>query len=134
MNLQLEDTSSEPLQRQISGQLRARILGGNLSAGESIPSIRALARSTNVSIITVQRAYAKLEQEGLIHVRRGKGFFVSVIQDKTRKKMAAKQLTDKVEPLIRTASSEGLSSEEISAVLDELIRRINLKKESKTKN
>jgi hypothetical protein len=48
--------------------------------------------------------------------------------------MAAKQLTDQVEPLIRTASSEGLSSEEISAVLDELIRRINLKKESKAKN
>lgn len=131
MNLELKDTSSEPLQRQIFAQLRARILGGELPAGESIPSIRALAKTTNVSVITVQRAYANLEREGLIHSRRGKGFYVSVIQDKTRKKMAARRLTENAEPLIRTANSEGLDGREISSVLDELIKKINRKNNRK---
>jgi GntR family transcriptional regulator len=125
VNLKLKDTSSEPLQRQIFGQLRAHILGGKLPAGEAIPSIRALAKMTTVSVITVQRAYANLEREGLIHSRRGKGFYVSVIRNKARKKMAAKRLTENAEPLIRIANSEGLNGEEISTVLDELIRKIN---------
>ncbi|MCB0317005.1 MAG: GntR family transcriptional regulator, partial [Calditrichaeota bacterium] len=81
MILNLTDISDEPLQSQISRQVRAKILAGELGAGDNLPSIRGLARDQRVSVITVQRAYEYLEREGLIHSRRGKGFFVSELSD-----------------------------------------------------
>ena len=77
MLLNLTDLSNEPLQSQIVRQIRAKILAGGLPAGIDLPSIRKLAREQHISVITVQRAYESLEREGLIHSRRGKGFFVS---------------------------------------------------------
>ena len=128
--LKLNDISPEPLQSQIVRQIRIQILGGELPAGQSLPSIRSLAQALGVSIITVQRAYNLLEIEGLIHSRRGKGFFVSAIRDKSRKKIAKKRLTTEAEPLIQTASSEGLSGSEIALVLNHLVRKV----ESTNKN
>jgi len=116
MLLNLTDLSDEPLQSQIARQLRAKILAGEVPAGEVLPSIRALARETRVSVITVQRGYESLEREGLIHSRRGKGFFVSEIRDNRKKEMAAERLSSQLGPLIADAFSEGMSAEEIRAV------------------
>ena len=66
MLLNLTDLSNEPLQHQIIRQVRARILAGALIVGDSLPSIRGLAREQHISVITVQRAYEILEREGLI--------------------------------------------------------------------
>ena len=86
MLLQLTDVSDEPLHHQISRQIRAKILAGVLADGDSLPSIRGLAKESRVSVITVQRAYDDLDREGLIQARRGKGFFVRRLDpdDKTR--------------------------------------------------
>ena len=70
MLLNLTDLSDESLQSQISRQIRAKILSGELAAGEVLPSIRGLARDQHVSVITVQRGYENLERDGLIHSRR----------------------------------------------------------------
>ena len=127
MNLSLDDKLSEPLQSQLTRQIRAMILSRELPQGSSVPSIRALAKSENISIITVQRAYNNLEREGLIHSRRGKGFYVSLIRDTTRKTIAKKRLSDSAEPLIRTANSEGLDAPEITGVIDGIIKKIKVK-------
>lgn len=118
MLLNLTDLSDEPLQGQISRQIRARILAGGLPAGETLPSIRALARAQQVSVITVQRAYEALEREGLIHSRRGKGFFISELRDQRRKDMAEQRLIQKMAPLVADARSEGLSKAEIKEVFE----------------
>ena len=123
MNLRLNDISTEPLQSQITNQIRSMILGGELTPGVSIPSIRALAKNQNVSVITVQHAYSNLAREGLIHSRRGKGFYISVVRDKTRKRIAIKRLSENAEPLIRTANSEGLNGKEIKDVLGNIIQK-----------
>ncbi|MEJ2635627.1 MAG: GntR family transcriptional regulator [Calditrichia bacterium] len=96
MILNLTDISDEPLQSQISRQIRAKILAGDLSANESLPSIRVFAREHRVSVITVQRAYDNLMREELIHSRRGKGFFVSELSDSNKKKMAQHRLGKKM--------------------------------------
>jgi GntR family transcriptional regulator len=113
MLLNLTDLSEEPLQSQISRQIRAQILAGDLAAGEALPSIRALARDTRVSVITVQRGYEDLEREGLIHSRRGKGFFVSELEPDTKSQMARDRLTGRMEAIVRAAFAEGLTSDEI---------------------
>jgi GntR family transcriptional regulator len=123
MLLNLSDVSDEPLQSQISRQIRAMILAGDVPAGEVLPSIRALARQQRVSVITVQRGYENLERDGLIHSRRGKGFFVSEIRDDRKRAMARQRLIEDLGPLLRAASSEGMSTGEIARTFKTLLRK-----------
>lgn len=50
-----------------------------LQTGDSIPSMRALAKSIHVSVITVQRAYEDLQRDGFIETTVGRGSFVSAL-------------------------------------------------------
>ena len=124
MLLQLTDLSAEPLQGQIVRQIRAKILAGDLAADSDLPSIRKLASEQHVSVITVQRAYETLEREGLVHSRRGKGFFVSELSKPGRKGMARERLRTALEPEIKAALAEGLGEEEINAVIRNIFKQI----------
>ena len=123
MLLNLTDLSDEPLQSQLSRQIRAKILAGEVAAGSALPSIRGLAREQRLSVITVQRGYESLEREGLIHSRRGKGFFVSEIQEGRKRDMARERFVQELRPILGAALAEGMSAEELArafkTVLDE---------------
>lgn len=121
MILSLTDLSDESLQRQIARQIRAKVLAGELCAEDVLPSIRGLARAQHISVITVQRAYEALEREGLIHSRRGKGFFVSELSEETKKEMAKGRLAENLEPQLQAAMAEGLSRADISDVLSSIL-------------
>ncbi len=123
MLLNLTDLSDEPLQSQISRQIRAKILSGDLHAGRVLPSIRGLAKEQRVSVITVQRGYENLERDGLIHSRRGKGFFVSQIARNRKKKMARARLIEQLKPIVNEAFSEGMSDQDILAVFKSILGR-----------
>jgi GntR family transcriptional regulator len=124
MLLNLSDMSDESLQNQIVRQIRAMVLGGELAAGDPLPSIRALAREQRVSVITVQRAYETLDRNGLIHSRRGKGFFVSSLPATARRDMARERLRENLAGPLRTALAEGLTPGEIRAAVDKLVERL----------
>jgi len=123
MLLNLTDVSDESLQSQIARQVRAKILAGDLEAGEPLPSIRALARESRVSVITVQRGYEDLERDGLIHSRRGKGFFVSELRETKKKQMATERLTENMGPIVKAAFSEGLTEPEVWAAVRTVVAR-----------
>ena len=122
MLLNLTDLSSEPLQQQIVRQVRAKILSSDLITDTGLPSIRALARDQRISVITVKRAYEYLENEGLIHSRRGKGFFVSELLDKRKKTMANQKLEGSLKPIIKSAIAEGLTSTEIKNTVNVILK------------
>lgn len=123
MLLNLTDLSSEPLQSQIIRQIRAKILSGELSAEADLPSIRALARQQHVSVITVQRAYEALMRDGLIHSRRGKGFFVSHLKNKEKQNMAKQRLFDALAPLIKAALEERLTEDDIWEAIEVALKQ-----------
>jgi GntR family transcriptional regulator len=75
--LTISQADPRPLYLQILEQIRRRIAIGDWRPGREIPSIRALAASTRVSVITVKRAFQELEHEGLIVTRQGRGTFVA---------------------------------------------------------
>lgn len=121
MYLNLTDLSVESLQSQIIRQVRAKILAGELKADSDLPSIRRLAREQHISVITVQRAYESLEREGLIHSRRGKGFFVSRLSGQKKKSLAVERLKENLTSPIQAALSEGLEKEEILRIVVSLM-------------
>ncbi|MCI8608574.1 MAG: GntR family transcriptional regulator [Firmicutes bacterium] len=79
MNIIISSNSSKPIYEQITEQMKEMIMGGELKSGEPIPSMRALAKSLHISVITVQRAYEDLQRDGFIETTVGRGSFVSTV-------------------------------------------------------
>jgi GntR family transcriptional regulator len=121
--IQLSMEDPKPMYRQIESQLRDFILAGVLKPGTKLPTIRALAGQLSCSIITTQRAYRELEDEGLIFTRQGRGTVVATIPEE---KMSARR-REAVEEAFGEAVSiglrAGLTEEELRAVLDEALQR-----------
>lgn len=77
MEIIISNNTSKPIYEQITNQFKQMIMSGELKAGESIPSMRSLAKSLHVSVISVQRAYEDLQKDGFIETTVGRGSFVS---------------------------------------------------------
>ena len=78
MEIVVSNKASRPLYEQIVSQIKAQIMNGELKAGEALPSIRSLAKSLQISVQTVQKAYDILQEDGFIETTAGKGCYVSV--------------------------------------------------------
>jgi GntR family transcriptional regulator len=121
MILHLSDLSQEPLHSQISRQIRAKVLSGNLVEGTLLPSIRALAREQRVSVITVQRAYEDLDREGIIDSRRGKGFYVASLTDDRKLGISLGRLRENLRPVMQDALAAGMTRDQILRVIREML-------------
>lgn len=77
MEIIISNNANKPIYEQITSQIKAMIMSGELQAGDAIPSMRALAKSIHVSVITVQKAYEDLQRDGFIETTVGRGSFVS---------------------------------------------------------
>ena len=121
--LNLTELSDEPLHAQLSRQIRAKILATDLEGGAALPSIRGMAKEQRVSVITVQRAYDDLERAGLVHSRRGKGFWVADLPKGTKEEMARERFLQALSELVAHAAAEGLSKDEMRQALEELLAR-----------
>src|SRR5262249_58496328 len=75
--LTISHADRRPMYLQIIEQIRHRVAIGDWKPGHELPSIRALAVETRVSVITVKRAYLELERDGVIVTRQGRGSFVA---------------------------------------------------------
>ena len=122
MLLHISEQSSETLQEQIVGQLRARILKGELAPDHGLPSIRSLARDLKVSVITVQRAYEHLLNEEMIYARRGKGFFVASLAHDTKSALAQQRFSDQLSLLLADARRDGLGDSQIRKIMEEQLQ------------
>ena len=77
MEIIISSNTSKPIYEQITSQIKAMIMTGELQTGDAIPSMRALAKSLHISVITVQKAYEDLHRDGFIETTVGRGSFVS---------------------------------------------------------
>ena len=77
MEIIISNNANKPIYEQITTQIKAMIMSGELQAGDAIPSMRSLAKSIHVSVITVQKAYEDLQRDGFIETTVGRGSFAS---------------------------------------------------------
>lgn len=92
MEIIISSNTSKPIYEQITSQIKAMIMSGELQTGEPIPSMRSLAKTIHVSVITVQKAYEDLQRDGFIETTIGRGSFVAArnkdfIQEEQQKKI-----------------------------------------------
>lgn len=77
MVLKVDFASDEPIYRQIRTQIVHAVAAGELSPGDQLPSVRALASDLGVNMHTVNKAYAVLRDEGYVAMRGRSGAYIA---------------------------------------------------------
>jgi GntR family transcriptional regulator len=70
-------SSNEPIYRQLVGQVRRLVAGGQLAPGDVLPSVREISQELVLNPMTVSKAWSILEAEGVLKRRRGAGMYVA---------------------------------------------------------
>ena len=118
----IQPSAGPPIYRQLTDQTRALIAGGRLKPGDYLPSVRRVARTAEVNPMTVSKAYAQLEADGVVERVPGQGMRVlppaaagSAAQRRAEFRAAA-------EPAFHRAHQLGLSPSDLRRVLDDLLQ------------
>ncbi len=118
MEIIISNSSGKPIYEQITDQVKSQIMSGQLKAGDPLPSMRALAQSLRISLITTKRAYNDLEAEGFIETVAGKGSFVAA-QDPSLLREANLRLAEEhVRRAVEVAKRGGITSEELTEMVE----------------
>ena len=113
----LSQTDGRPMYLQIMDQVQQRVGVGDWPPGTKLPSIRELAVSLNVSVITVKRAYLELERNGVIVTQHGKGSWIA--EGFNRDRMQQEELERHLTRATALAAAMGIPPEELTAMLEE---------------
>ena len=124
LDILISNDSPVKLYEQIENAIKNNILNGSLKSGEMLPSIRMLAKELKVSIITTKRAYEELEKEGFIETAVGKGTFVSGTNSERLKEAAMAEMESRLEEVIVSAKSLGLTLDECIEILKDLYEEV----------
>lgn len=108
--------------QQIVDQVTAKVMAGDWTAGQPLPSIRELAAASQVSVITVRRAYEELERAGVIATRQGKGSVVAERSDLPTQLMH-EELKRQLDAVLACATRLGLGRSELHHLLDDAADR-----------
>lgn len=117
MEIFISNRISTPIYEQISSQIKALIIGGQLQAGEALPSIRGLAKSLHISVLTVQKAYDVLQTDGFIETTAGKGCFVSAQNPDFYLEEQQKKIEQLFTQAIEIAKTSGIWLDKLQALL-----------------
>lgn len=118
----LSATDKKPMYLQIVEQITSKVLLGDWPAQMALPSIRELAAETQVSVITVKRAYAELEQAGVITTHAGRGSFVSAQPD-LQQQLQQQELAQLLSTAVSLARQLQLTDAELFAQLEQQLAR-----------
>lgn len=109
----LNPQSGIPIYRQVVEQVRRMVASGQLVSGSELPSVRELALQHAVNPMTISKAYALLENEGLLIRQRGKPMQVAAISKEDSKQQKQDLLTPAIENLLLVAKQLDLDVDEL---------------------
>ncbi len=126
MLLSLDFGSDTPIYMQIRNQIVLGIAGGKLLPGERLPSIRTLSAETGVNMMTVNKAYQQLKQEGFIAIDRRSGARVG--GSGADRKAALRQLETDLKLLFSQARLSGVEKEDVLRLCAKVFEEMEGKK------
>jgi len=119
ISFRLDPASGVPFYRQITDQILGGIATGGLSAGEQLPTVRALAVELKVNLNTVAKAYKELEIRGVLNTQQGSGTFVAPVEVRRDQVERRRQVVQLVDEFLARAAALGLPPTEVARELDE---------------
>ena len=116
MFIVISPRNPDPMYKQVTDQIKDAIASGTIKPETKLPSIREMAKELKISMITIKRAYADLENEGYILTRSGLGSFVADInKDKLREEKLA-EIRSEIKKILNAAARYDISADDIFTV------------------
>ena len=115
--------SDRPIYAQLIEQLELQICSGIYPPGARMPSVRDLAQEASVNPNTMQRALAKLEEDGLLYSNRTSGRFVTEDINRiseTKSKLAQEQ----IEEFLQKMTDLGFETSEILSIIKKITEEL----------
>jgi len=115
----LHPQSGTPIYRQLLEQVRRLVASGRLAPGDALPSVRELAVEHAVNPMTISKAYALLEAEGVLERNRGKPMTVAAqprAQAALRERL--RRLDSEAEQLVLAAKQLELTKSDALDLID----------------
>lgn len=119
-----ELSNDRPIYSQIVEIIKLRIVSGYYPAGEKLPSVRELAAEAGVNPNTMQKAFAELEDSGLLTTMRTSGRVVTENDELIReaKEAIAKNEVDR---FLEKMKKLGYELEEAREFLNRILKEEN---------
>ncbi len=121
MLIVVDTHSGVPVYRQLMEQIRFHVASGLLAAGDALPSTRALSGELNVNPMTVSKAYALLEREGVVERRPGRPLVVRGLSAAHTRLARGERLRRSLAPSVAMAKQLGMSNAEAVDVFREML-------------
>jgi len=112
--------SDRPIYAQLIEQIELKICSGDYALGSKLPSVRDLAQVAAVNPNTMQKALAKLEEDGLLYTHRTSGRFVTEdaqMVKEIKNKLAQSQINE----FLHKMKTLGLEKDEIVSTIVTLL-------------
>ncbi|WP_414052665.1 GntR family transcriptional regulator [Macrococcus animalis] len=120
LNIHFDPKSDLPIYEQLKSEIIRLIMAKELKEGESLMSMRALAKMLGISVITTKRAYKDLEDFGYLYTIPGKGTFVSQGNIAMIKEQSNKELESLILSSIQLAKQLNLEKEDFVELTQDL--------------
>ena len=124
MLIEIDFNSPEAIYIQLRNQIVMEIAQDRLHDGDSLPSVRNLAKDLGVNMHTVNKAYAILREEGYLKLDRRKGAIVSV--EKNRKEAELEKINNYMQMIVAQAICKEITQEEMKQIVGEMYDTFHL--------
>ena len=119
--LLLDRNAGTPVYRQIVDQIRFQVASGVLPVGQELPSTRALAGQHGVNPMTVSKAYAELERDGVLLRRPGRPHVVASRPEEEARRDRSDELARTLGPAVQAARQLEIEPGEAVALFARLL-------------
>lgn len=117
--------SDRPIYTQLIEQIELRIFSGEYLPGTKLPSVRDIAQEASVNPNTMQRALAKLEEDGLVITHRTSGR--SITEDIGMIKQAKNQIAQQqIAEFLEKMQLMGFEKQETLALITKMLEEMNI--------
>lgn len=117
MLITIDFNSEEAIYMQLRNQIIVGIATATIKEGDSLPSVRQMAEEIGINMHTVNKAYAVLREEGIIHLDRRRGAVVAVDIDKLQ---ALEDMKNQLKVVLAKGRCKQITKEEVFELVEEL--------------
>lgn len=120
--LSIDPESTVPLYLQLRNEIMEAIARGDLSTGDTLPSVRALAGDLGVNMHTVNKSYHELVSKEIIEIVPKKGAVIIVDEGVSKQRLAV--MSAEFRPLLAEALVRGIKEEELQTLMTTIMNNI----------
>jgi len=117
MLVKIDFNSEEAIYMQIRNQIIMGIATSKIQEGDSLPSVRQMADIIGINMHTVNKAYAVLREEGIIHLDRRRGAVIAIDIDKLQ---AMEDMKSQLRVVLAKGRCKSITKEDVYTLVDEI--------------